>query len=122
MDRYPIDVWVCLDHVKQKLSGSGPPKDPRKKDKAMNNKIALKPTNFFCSCPADEECRRLSCRLISSWMAGYNRKIPPPLKENLYQIIADIDDRPVIIKEVHVQKPPQIIEADVENEPQINEI
>ena len=26
MDRYPIDVWVCLDETKAKLSESGKPK------------------------------------------------------------------------------------------------
>ena len=76
-------------------------------------------TNFYCSC-IEEECRRLSCQLISSWMAGVPRKIPAPLKDNLYDIIYDLATRPKIIKEV--QKPPQIIEVDLENEPQILDV
>ena len=116
MNCYPIDVWVCLDEVKEKLSGSGKPKDPRRKNKPINHPIALKATNFYCSCHF-EECRNLSCQLISSWMVGQKRKIPPPLKDNLYEIISYLETRPIIIKEVHVKKPPQIIEVDVENEP-----
>ena len=50
-------------------------------------------------------------------MVGQKRKIPPPLKDNLYEIISYLETRPIIIKEVHVKKPPQIIEVDVENEP-----
>ena len=53
-------------------------------------------------------------------MAGVPRKIPMPLKDNLYDIIYDLETRPKIIKEV--QKPPQIIEVDLENEPQILDV